>query len=279
LSVACLSTDRARALLVKHLNSPTKMQPNTLVEGDACEDESGEDSTLEALLQSFQQLPPTSRTEYLSRIVPHLSSYEVWHMQKRLENGARLANLADLPPELLEMVLRFLRLPDVLRCLCISKAWYRAWTQPAIISSMYSQFIPEHAPQNDTSLQTFRLLSRPFLRRHLGKPKSTVCKALRYSDEQTFKLDPEYHPSGEYPDIEGGYNLRRFAPLGYGHGRFAWQIHVRAVVLDNLRTLKRIVLELKGPALLHGLSVRRCYLSTSFILFCLNGGRGVSNYM
>jgi hypothetical protein len=202
-------------------------------------------------------------------------------MQEKLKSGAQLASLPDLPPELLDWTLKFLRLPDVFRCLGVSKAWNRAWTHPAIISSLYSQFIPEHASQNDGSLKTFRYLSRSFLRRQLGKPRSTACKVLRYSDEKIFKLDPVLHPGGEYPEITCQDDSQRFGRLWYGHGRLAWQVDVRTFVIDNLQTLKRMVLELRGPALMHGLWVGNCILGKSFIVFDLSkdGKSGGPRYL
>jgi len=210
--------------------------------------ETPQDATIDpvsALAQHFQSIhDPQLRLSSLTRLIRTLSPWEARHARVQLQ-GCRLE---DLPVELVGMVAGLLTLEDVYSCFLVSRSWHQIWTSPVIVECLSARFFP--LTSKPFNLAGFRRASRMHYLRQHGHYKHKLEIVLQYETESYFKLDPGFHPEGRYPTLVGN-EPKVFS--GFSNGRIVWHAGPWILVVDDLRTRKRKVLEVnKGRSVLQG---------------------------
>ena len=146
-----------------------------------------------------------------------------------------------LPAELVALVAAELNIEDVLSCVQASKAWHAAWAESTVAASLCGTFFPGLARPH--TLSAFQGASRRYLRRRDGRFTSWYHHVLDCTLKKGFSFDRTFHPDGEPPSGGNDHGIGVYFQ-DYHAGVIAWTVGNRRVVLDNLHTRKRRVIDL-----------------------------------
>ena len=153
-------------------------------------------------------------------------------------------SLETLPDELAASVAVYLAIEDVLACTQVSRALHATWTGPTVATALCNALFPG-LPRPHT-FAAFKKASRRYLGRRAGRFTSWSHHVLDYQREGAFSLDRALHPDGVAPE-PGARETPAFetpAFHGYRAGIMAWSVGNRVLVVDDLRTRTRRVLDL-----------------------------------
>lgn len=176
-----------------------------------------------------------------------LSSLDPWgilHLRRQLHSGKHavegLAELADLPPEIICQIIPLLRLADILNCLLVSYGWHRAWSHNAVMGSLCRHFFSgliEIHPDEPDHARLFLEAARKRLQRQHVRPKlwtihrntASTTDFLPISENESSLLTAQdQSPDPGLKDI-----------VRYSNGKVAWQPSKSQVIIDDLRTKRR----------------------------------------
>ncbi|KAK2601879.1 hypothetical protein QQS21_004566 [Conoideocrella luteorostrata] len=197
-----------------------------------------------------------------------LSPWDLLYLRNQCRSGrfwiSGLADISDLPVEILFTILRQLDLEDITACRFVSRSWHAIWTQEEVMHELCQYFFPglvEMCRSNGDTRPARALLQAPlakYLQHHNAEPfrssficwdkfwdtgsTSAVFKSTDLSDDHLDRQeDPARGPQA------GGF---LFAPPGplvmYDRSRLAWQVNSTNIIIDDLRSCQRHICSTTG---------------------------------
>lgn len=180
------------------------------------------------------------RDPRIDSFLASLSPWELLRLREDLRNRnikiTGLADLSDLPSEIVSMIAVKLELDDVLCCRMVSRSWHATWTRGAVTSTICHYFFPgllekaeiDQDPRSPAEL--FQSCIDSYLWHKRGAyPESSFI-------EWTTK--PFTNPSLSQ-DEELNNQLLRPKPFfkpSYDGGMLAWQVDLVSAIVYDLRT-------------------------------------------
>ncbi|KAJ0164528.1 hypothetical protein CTA2_780 [Colletotrichum tanaceti] len=196
------------------------------------------------------------RQENLRHLVTDISPWELIYLRSLIQQTTpRLADLPDLPEEVVAAIATLIGYHDVLTCTLVSKAWRRAWTADLVAKDVARAHLPgliELSPEDASPW----LLLRPALARSVSLARGECTSSLFIGTKgpsllectTALKLDAraceyaKYNTSPSDPPPGGAGEIPRsqyFNNFAYCDGKVAWRWDDYSFFVDDIRALTR----------------------------------------
>ncbi|KAK2053172.1 hypothetical protein LY76DRAFT_687430 [Colletotrichum caudatum] len=187
--------------------------------------------------------PDISRRQAnLRHLVQALSPWELVYLRSLVrETTPRLADLPDLPQEIVANISAHLNYQDVLNCASVSTAWRRAWTADMVAGDVAKAQFPglvEMHPdlplwpmlQISAAMATARAQGKHVSSLHIATTSSSLldCTELELDDRALKHV--EYHSTAGFVDPHS---------YAYYDAKIAWQWDAHSFFIDDIRTMTR----------------------------------------
>ncbi|KAL2875783.1 hypothetical protein SGCOL_008929 [Colletotrichum sp. CLE4] len=183
----------------------------------------------------------------LDNLVSRLTPWELLHLRQLTRRiSVKLAEMQDLPEELVAMISRHLRLGDAVKCTQVSKAWRQIWTSHTVIKDIaHISFPGLTATLPDTpAWDLLRPIAQKTTARNEGRLTSWLsmrtadvpllkCTALKYDDRslEFAKSNPITTPYN--------WESKSWHGFAYHNGKVAWQWDSYRFFVDDIRAMTR----------------------------------------
>ncbi|TIC97419.1 hypothetical protein CH35J_007450 [Colletotrichum higginsianum] len=254
-------------------------------------DEKHPDRPEQALSQSFSQLtlidgsPDVGlRQANLRHLLTEISPWELIYLRSLIQQTTpRLADLPDLPEEVVAAISTLIDCPDVLTCKRVSKAWRRAWTADLVAKDVARAHFPgliELSPEEASPW----LLLRPALARTVSVARGECISSLFNETTgpsllectTTLKLDARACEYAKHNTTRPSYPLPGGAGYAPGHqasndfaycdGRVAWRWDEYSFFVDDIRALTRTLVSPSDLVVKGEKDFTVCALSTQLLV-------------
>ncbi|WQF82219.1 Putative F-box domain-containing protein [Colletotrichum destructivum] len=254
-------------------------------------DEKHPDRPEQILSQAFSQLTLIDgspdiglRQANLRHLVTKISPWELIYLRSLIQQTTpRLADLPNLPEEVVAAISALLDCPDILTCTRVSKAWRRAWTADLVAKDVMRAHFPgliELSPEEASPW----LLLRPALERVVSVARgecissifiettgpsllkcTTVLKldarACEYAKHNTISpSDPSPGGAGHGPGHQASNDF------AYCDGKVAWQWDDYSFFVDDIRALTRTLVSPSDLVVKGEKHFTVCALSTQLLV-------------
>ncbi|KXH31276.1 F-box domain-containing protein [Colletotrichum salicis] len=193
----------------------------------------------------------------LDNLVSRLTPWEFLYLKQLTRRSSfKLAEMHNLPEELVAVISRHLRLGDAVKCTQVSKAWRQKWTSHTVVSEIARVSFPGLAAAFPGAMawDVLRPVSQKATARNEGKLTSWLyintadkplleCTALKYDDRslEFIKSNPKPTPSGFFKNDSESRTHLGFA---YCSGKVAWQWDSYRFFIDDIRAKTRKLVSL-----------------------------------
>ncbi|GKT44622.1 uncharacterized protein ColSpa_04803 [Colletotrichum spaethianum] len=225
------------------------------------------------------------RQANLRNLVNSISPWELIYLKLLIRNTtAKLADMPDLPEEIVATISTKLDYRDALNCTQVSKGWRRAWTADLVIKDVARAHFPglveSHPEASPWSL--LQPVAAKATARAQGKyiaSLSMTTAGSSLADCTPLKLDDrslehaKYNPSPAEPSAaldNHAYYRQSYYGHAYCDGRIAWQWDAFSFFIDDIRAMTRTLaspsdLVIKGERdfVVSGLSKKLLVLANS----------------
>ncbi|KAK2049993.1 F-box domain-containing protein [Colletotrichum somersetense] len=187
--------------------------------------------------------PDISRRQAnLRNLVQALSPWELVYLRSLVrETTPKLADLSDLPEEIVAKISAHLDYQDVLNCTNVSSAWRRAWTADMVAGDVAKAHFPglvEPHPDPSPWSLLHPVAAKAAARAH-GKCISSLYIATTGAsllDCTELKLDDRALEHAKYHSTGGSVDPHSYA---YCDGKIAWQWNAHSFFVDDIRRMTR----------------------------------------
>lgn len=189
----------------------------------------------------------------LDNLVSCLTPWELLYLtQLTRKSPAKLAEMQNLPEEVVAMISRHLRLGDAIKCTQVSKPWRQIWTCHTVVNDIAHVYFPglTAASPDTPAWDLLRPIAQKTTARNQGKITSWLsirtadvplleCTALKYDDLslEFAKSNPTATPSRFFR--KDNWDSRSWRGFAYSHGKVAWQWDSYRFFVDDIRAMTR----------------------------------------
>ncbi|KAJ3950078.1 uncharacterized protein N0V96_001215 [Colletotrichum fioriniae] len=189
----------------------------------------------------------------LDNLVSCLTPWELLYLtQLTRKSPAKLAEMQNLPEEVVAMISRHLRLGDAIKCTQVSKPWRQKWTCHTVVNDIAHVCFPglTAAFPDTPAWDLLRPIAQKATARNQGKITSWLsirtadvplleCTALKYDDLslEFAKSNPTATPSRFFR--KDNWDSRSWRGFAYSHGKVAWQWDSYRFFVDDIRAMTR----------------------------------------
>ncbi|GJC83482.1 hypothetical protein ColLi_06320 [Colletotrichum liriopes] len=193
------------------------------------------------------------RQASLRNLIKAMSPWEVIYLRSLIRKTTiKLADMHDLPDEIVATISGKLDYRDVLNCTEVSKEWRRTWTAELVVKDVarahFPGLIESHPEASPWSLlhpvaakATARAQGRYISSLSIATTGSPLhdCTALKLDDRSL--AHAKHNPSPAEPAARDSHAYRHRPHYGYAYcdGRIAWQWDAYSFFIDDIRAMTR----------------------------------------
>ncbi|CAG8952074.1 hypothetical protein HYFRA_00000812 [Hymenoscyphus fraxineus] len=169
-----------------------------------------------------------ARREELNGLLRSLPSNDLRFLKHQLESYTLEKDICgSLPPELLLHVCAYLDLDEFLKARCVSRLWYKAFSEPKVLRSIARVH----------SLSALRESFDPKDRELQNEAHPSILEWLpRAASQRTKRLHGQYTMVSARPYTKPQPNHQAVAAKQYCGGRVAFNLDERSIAITDLRT-------------------------------------------